>query len=76
VLGTGDLLDVSQGDYTTLGASAGLRWRNLDLTLGLDNLTDATANRFSFGNPFGLAARNQVTPLRPRNVRIGVSAAW
>jgi len=76
VLGTGDLLDVSQGDYTTLGASAGVRWRNLDLTLGLDNLTDATANRFSFGNPFGLAARNQVTPLRPRNVRIGVSAAW
>ena len=76
VLGTGDLLDVSQGDYTTFGASAGVRWRNLDLTLGLDNLTDAAANRFAFGNPFGLAARNQVTPLRPRNVRLGVSAAW
>jgi outer membrane receptor protein involved in Fe transport len=53
-----------------------VRWRNLDLTLGLDNLTDAAANRFAFGNPFGLAARNQVTPLRPRNVRLGVSAAW
>jgi outer membrane receptor protein involved in Fe transport len=76
VLGTGDLLDVSQGDYATLGASAGLRWRNLDLTLGLDNLTDAAANRFAFGNPFGLPARNQVTPLRPRNLRVGLAAAW
>lgn len=76
VLGTGDLLDVSQGRYATLGASAGLRWRRVDVTLGLDNVTNAAANRFAFGNPFGLAARNQVTPLRPRNARLGVSVAW
>ncbi|MEH3158139.1 MAG: TonB-dependent receptor [Sphingomonas taxi] len=76
VLGTGDLLDVSQGDYLTLGLSAGARWRNLDLTLGLDNLTNAEANRFAFGNPFGLTMRNQTTPLRPRNIRIGIAAAW
>ena len=76
VLGTGDLLDVSQGDYATVGVTAGLRWRNLDLTLGIENLGNAVVNRFAFGNPFGLSARDQVTPLRPRNVRIGVSAAW
>ncbi|MCU6454577.1 TonB-dependent receptor [Sphingomonas sp. A2-49] len=76
VLGTGDLLDVSQGDYLTASVSGGLRWRDLDLTIGIDNLTDVAANRFAFGNPFGLAARDQITPLRPRNLRVGVSAAW
>ncbi len=76
VLGTGDLLDVSQGDYLTVGASAGLHWRGWDATLGIDNLTNATANRFAFGNPFGLVTRNQTTPLRPRNVRLGVSVHW
>lgn len=76
VLGTGDLLDVSQGSYATASLSAGARWRNLDVTLGLDNLTNAAANRFAFGNPFGLVARDQTTPLRPRNLRLGVAAAW
>ena len=76
VLGTGDLLDVSQGKYVTLGITAGARWRNLDVTLGIDNLTNAVANRFAFGNPFGLAMRNQQTPLRPRNLRLGVAASW
>ena len=76
VLGTGDLLDVSQGNYLTASVSGGLRWRDLDLTIGVDNLTDVAANRFAFGNPFGLAARDQITPLRPRNVRVGISAAW
>ena len=76
VLGTGDLLDVSQGSYAVAGASAGARWRNLDLTIGIDNLADARANRFAFGNPFELANRDQITPLRPRNIRLGVGAAW
>ena len=76
VLGTGDLLDVSQGDYTTVGAAAGVRWGAFDLTLVLDNLTDTGANRFAFGNPFGLAARDQITPLRPRNLRLGIATAW
>jgi len=76
VLGTGDLLDVSQGDYLTLGVNAAVHWRGIDWTAGIDNLTDAAANRFAFGNPFGLAARNQTTPLRPRSLRIGVAKAW
>lgn len=46
------------------------------MTLGIDNLTDAVANRFAFGNPFGLTMRNQQTPLRPRNLRLGVAANW
>ena len=76
VLGTGDLLDVSQGKYLTIGLTAGLRWRGIDLGLGVENLTDTASNRFAFGNPFGLPGRNETTPLRPRNVRIGVSTVW
>ncbi|WP_375397174.1 TonB-dependent receptor plug domain-containing protein [uncultured Sphingomonas sp.] len=76
VLGTGDLLDVSQGDYLTIGLSAGARVGHVDLSLEVQNLTDRQANRFAFGNPFALASRDLITPLRPINVRVGVSVAW
>ena len=76
VLGTGDFLDVSQGNYAVLDAQVAWHWRTFDVTLAGDNLTNSTANRFSLGNPLILASRQQTTPLRPRNVRLGVSVAW
>lgn len=76
VLGTGDFLDVSQGKYAVLDADLAWHWRKFDVTLAGDNLTNATANRFSLGNPLILASRQQTTPLRPRNIRLGVSVAW
>lgn len=76
LLGTGDFLDVSQGKYAVLDAQIGWHWRNLDVSLTGDNLANATANRFALGNPTILATRQQTTPLRPRNVRLGVSIAW
>ncbi len=76
VLGTGDLFDVSQGNYHAVGLMSGLRWKAIDISLVVDNLTNQTANRFAFGNPFRLASRDQATPLRPLNVRLGIAAAW
>lgn len=76
VLGTGDFLDVSQGKYATLDAQLGWRRHRFGVTLAGDNLADATANRFSLGNPTILAARQQTTPLRPRSVRLGFSVGW
>lgn len=76
VLGTGDLLDVRQGGYALLSAAAGVRRGRLDWTLDLDNLTNATPDRFAFGNPFGLAARDQRTPAQPRSLRIGIATSW
>ena len=76
VLGTGDFLDVSQGTYGVVDAQVGWRWRNLDMTLTADNLGNASANRFALGNPTILATREQTTPLRPRNVRLGASIAF
>ncbi|WP_404368391.1 TonB-dependent receptor domain-containing protein [Sphingomonas sp. MMS24-J45] len=71
VLGTGDFLDVSQGKYAVLDAQLGWHWRNIDVSLSGDNLANASANRFALGNPTILATRQQTTPLRPRNVRLG-----
>jgi outer membrane receptor protein involved in Fe transport len=48
---------------------------NLGLTLGLTNLTDEEGNRFALGTPFAVG-RDQVTPLRPRTIRIGIDAAF
>ncbi|WP_245825080.1 TonB-dependent receptor domain-containing protein [Sphingomonas azotifigens] len=76
VLGTGDFLDVSQGRYWTADAVAAIHIRNAELSLTLSNLTDRRANQFAFGNPFSLSLRDQLTPLRPRNLRIGITTGW
>ncbi|WP_217429846.1 TonB-dependent receptor, partial [Sphingomonas bacterium] len=76
VLGTGDLLDVRQGGYALFGAGAGVQRGRVGMTLDLDNLLNAAPDRFAFGNPFGLAARDQRTPARPRSLRIGIASRW
>lgn len=76
VLGTGDLLDVSQGNYATLGLASGVRIGSVDVSLVVDNLTNQSVNRFAYGNPFLLSSRNQLTPSRPLNARLGVAVAW
>jgi len=76
VLGTGDFLDVSQGRYWTADAFAALRFGKAELSVTLNNLADRRANQFAFGNPFSLGLRDQLTPLRPRNIRIGITTGW
>ena len=76
VLGTGDFLELSQGEYAAFDSHIGWHWRNLDLTVSGENLTNVRANRFALGNPVILATRAQTTPLRPRSIRIGASVAW
>jgi outer membrane receptor protein involved in Fe transport len=75
-LGIGAPLDVRQGDYvdSQIGARIGLG--RLGLSVDVDNLFDGRGNRFAFGNPFRLDARNQITPLRPRTVRVGLDVAF
>ena len=75
-LGIGAPLDVEQGDYfdSQIGARIGLG--RLGLSVDVDNLFDVRGNRFAFGNPFRLEARNQLTPLRPRTVRVGLDLAF
>jgi iron complex outermembrane receptor protein len=75
-LGIGPPIDVTQGGYVEGEAGARLDFGRFGLSLDVTNVADVRGNRFSFGNPFGLADRNQVTPLRPRAIRIGLDAAF
>ncbi|MCY7279448.1 MAG: TonB-dependent receptor [Sphingomonas bacterium] len=70
-LGIGDLVDLSQGRYLTTSIGARLSHRDIGLSLDIANLTDARGNRFAFGNPFGIANGDQITPLVPRRLRLG-----
>ncbi len=60
-LGIGAPLDVRQGDCfdSQIGARIGLG--RLGISVDVDNLFDVRGNRFAFGNPFRLEARNQLT---------------
>lgn len=71
-LGAGSPLDVSQGDYAVGSLGGRLATERVGFSIDVDNLTNARANTFAFGNPFRLADRNQETPLRPRTVRVGI----
>lgn len=76
ILGPGSLLDVSQGEYVVADAALGARRGAVDLSLSVDNLFDARANRFSFGNPITYYNRDQRVPLRPRTLRVAVGFSW
>ena len=76
VLGPGDFLDISQGRYAVADLNGSWKWRNIDVSLTIDNLTNQSDNRFSLGNPTILGTRDQTTPLRPRNIRAGVAISW
>lgn len=75
-LGVGPALSLPQGHYLDTGT--GLRWtvRGLSFTLDVNNLLDDGRNQFALGDPFTVAAAKQVTPLRPRTVRFGLSTGF
>ncbi|HWK42825.1 MAG TPA: TonB-dependent receptor, partial [Croceibacterium sp.] len=74
-LGVGPELGELQGDYVDTGLTMRIGHRALGVTLGVTNLADAQGNRFALGTPFAIG-RNQITPLRPRTIRIGVDASF
>lgn len=71
MLGTQSPLDLVQRGYAAM--DLGLLWRHrpFEFSASLDNVFDTRGNRFSSGNPFGLTARDQYTPARPRTLRLG-----
>ena len=72
-LGVGTALDVHQGRYfdTAIGASA--PFGPITISLDATNLTDERGNIFALGNPFGVMAGKQITPQRPRTIRLGAA---
>jgi len=75
-LGVGPILGSAQGDYLDTRVSARLSFRRFALTASVTNLTDEVGNRFALGTPFAVLSEQQITPLRPRTVRIGFDAAF
>lgn len=74
-LGIGPVLGEAQGDYvdTALTVRAGNpAW---GITLSATNLADAIGNRFALGTPFPIASR-QITPIRPRTLRLGLDLSF
>jgi hypothetical protein len=76
VLGVGPILGEKQGEVTDISVGARLEHGSHAFTLNLTNLLDEAGNRFAMGSPFTLIENPQVTPLRPRSVRIGWQFAF
>lgn len=72
-LGIGPELGEVQGDYLDTGLIVRIGRENMGVTLGITNIADERGNRFALGTPFAIG-RDQITPLRPRTVRIGLDA--
>jgi outer membrane receptor protein involved in Fe transport len=74
-LGIGPELGEPQGDYRDSGLVLRAGSESLGVTLGLTNIANSRGNRFSLGTPFSIG-RDQMTPLRPRTVRIGLDTRF
>jgi outer membrane receptor protein involved in Fe transport len=75
-LGIGTPLDIAQGDYLDTQVGARLDFGRFGVSFDVDNVGDVRGNRFAFGNPFSVGSGTQMTPLRPRTVRIGFDASF
>jgi outer membrane receptor protein involved in Fe transport len=71
-LGIGSILGRLQGDYVDTGLELRVGNQRRGLSLTATNLLDVRGNRFALGSPFLIRDQDQITPLRPRSVRIGV----
>lgn len=65
-------LDRGMGGFATLRAGATATLAGIEVRLDADNLLDARADTFAFGNPFMVRVEREYTPLRPRSVRLGL----
>jgi outer membrane receptor protein involved in Fe transport len=74
-LGAGPVLGGAQGNYVETNAGLRLTMPVVAVSIGVSNLFDAVGNRFALGTPFAIGS-NQITPLRPRTIRIGIEHAF
>ncbi|PXA84207.1 TonB-dependent receptor [Nostoc sp. 3335mG] len=75
-LGVGPALDLHQGGYADTAIGLSMPIGRITLSLDGTNLLDKRGNIFAFGNPFGLIHDRQITPLRPRTIRLGAAFAF
>lgn len=74
-LGIGPRLGEKQGSYVDSGLVIRIANGKRAVSLSVTNLTDEIGNRFAFGAPIATGV-DQITPLRPRTVRLGFEQAF
>jgi len=74
-LGVGQHLGEEQGEYLDSGLVVRASSRSRTFSLTVTNLTDEVGNRFAFGAPIATGA-DQLTPLRPRTIRLGFEQSF
>ncbi|MDP9422764.1 MAG: TonB-dependent receptor [Pseudomonadota bacterium] len=74
-LGVGQHLGEEQGQYLDSGLILRASDKRRTVSLTVTNLTDQVGNRFAFGAPIATGA-DQLTPLRPRTIRLGFEQAF
>jgi len=70
-LGVGPVLGERQGDWLDVTLGAAIDRDRHSWFLDITNLLDTAGNRFALGSPFTLIDASQVTPMRPRTIRLG-----
>jgi outer membrane receptor protein involved in Fe transport len=73
---TFDRLSPTTGAYLNSQLFAELATGRWSLSAILDNPSNSSADTFAYGNPFSLGEARQVTPLRPRTLRLTLSASF
>ena len=74
-LGVGQHLGEQQGQYVDSGLILRASDKRRAFSLTVTNLTDEVGNRFAFGAPIATGA-DQLTPLRPRTIRLGFEQSF
>jgi iron complex outermembrane recepter protein len=75
-LGIGTILGRPQGDYLDTGIELRLGNDRRGISIAATNLLDSRGNRFALGSPFLVREQNQITPLQPRSIRLGVDVRF
>jgi iron complex outermembrane recepter protein len=75
-LGTSPPLILEQGETVQADALVAVDFGALKASLDISNVFNAGGNSFSYGNPFSAGRGQQITPLRPRTIRLGVGVRF
>jgi outer membrane receptor protein involved in Fe transport len=70
------LIEAPMGGYVLARLSAQASYGRWRLAAFLSNPTNASGNTFSYGNPFNFQQVREVTPQRPRSLRLLLSAEF
>ncbi len=67
---------LEQGETVQVDSSAALGGGAWRVSLDATNLLNLNGNSFSYGNPFSVGLGKQITPLRPRTIRLGIKIGF